>query len=326
MPSMPRIWQLCSALGLIILSGIFPATAQVIPPPAYVPPETVQPIPVPLPKDRTRLHALIITGENSYEHDWTGTTNAIRRLLQETGRFDVRVTEEFRGATADTLKPYDLVILNYLGKWNYSDPQEDRWGPVPEAALFDFVRHGKGIVVYHATLAMGEHPAWPEFELLAGGVLRGPPTSSRRSPPLGFRMHITDRNHPITKGMREYVWTLDDDMYVNLKWDPHANVHVLVQGYDDAAQYVPRLAGPKYPPSMYPRDLSSMKSTNQENPLVWTNTYGAGRVFVIAVGHGPDTLGYDAVRSLFQRGAEWAASGKVTIPPRPDAAAFAASP
>jgi len=99
-----------------------------------------------------------------------------------------------------------------------------------------------------------------------------------------------------------------------------------VQGYDDAAQYVPRLAGPKYPPSMYPRDLSSMMSTNQENPLVWTNTYGAGRVFVIAVGHGPDTLGYDAVRSLFQRGAEWAASGKVTIPPRPDAAAFAASP
>lgn len=320
---MPRFLSRLAACAAAVLA-MAPAfsAGQVIPPPPYHPPETVQPIPVPLKHDPSRLRALIITGENSYEHDWTGTTNAIRRLLQETGRFDVRVTEEFRGATADTLKPYDVVIINYLGKWNYSDPVEHRWGEIPEKALFDFAKSGHGVVVYHASLAMGEHPEWPEFEHLAGGVLRGPPTKSRRSPPLGFRMHIVDRNDPITDGMREYVWTLDDDMYVNLKWDPTAKVHVLVTGYDDSSQYVPRLAGPKYPPAMYPHDLSTMANTNKENPLVWTNSYGNGRVFVIAVGHGPDTLSYDGVRSLFQRGTEWAASGKVTIPPRPDAAAF----
>ena len=323
---MQRFRRRLASMIFLGFSAVGPAAAQVIPPPDYVPPETVQPIPVPLAKDPHRLRALIITGESSYEHDWTGTTNAIRCLLQETGRFDVRVTEEFRGASAATLKPYDLVIMNYLGKWNYSDPVEDRWGPGPEQALFDFVRQGKGIVIYHASLAMGEHPAWPEFERLAGGVLRGPPTSSRRSPPLGFRMHVVDRNDPITKGMREYLWTLDDDMYVNLKWDPAARVHVLVAGFDDASQYVPKLAGPKYPPAMYPADLNTMPSTNKENPLVWTNSYGTGRVFVISVGHGPDTLGYDGVRSLFQRGAEWAASGEVTTPPRPDAKAFPASP
>ncbi len=181
-------------------------------PRAYQPPETVQLIPIPLKPDSTRPKALIITGQNAYEHDWTGTTNAIRRLLQKTGRFDVRVTEDFRGSTADMLNPYDLVILNYLGKWNYSDPMELRWGPVQEAALFDFVRQGRGIVVYRATLAMGEHPAWPEFEHLAGGVLRAPPTKSSRSSPLAFRMHVVDRDHPITKGLREYQCTMDNDM------------------------------------------------------------------------------------------------------------------
>jgi hypothetical protein len=123
------------------------------------------------------------------------------------------------------------------------------------------------------------------------------------------------------------MWTMDDDMYVNLKWDPAAKVHVLVQAFDNAADYVPKLAGPKYPPALYPPGrVATMPGVNQENPVVWTNSFGNGRVFAIAIGHGPDTQGYDAVRTLFQRGAEWAASGEVTVPPKPDAAAFASAP
>jgi hypothetical protein len=80
---------------------------------------------------------LIITGKNSYEHDWRGTTNALRRMFEDTGRFEVHVTEEFRGATAATLKPYDAVLLNYTGRWFYSDPVEQRWGEPAESALFD---------------------------------------------------------------------------------------------------------------------------------------------------------------------------------------------
>jgi hypothetical protein len=105
-------------------------------------------------------------------------------------------------------------------------------------------------------------------------------------------------------------------MYTNMRWDPATtDVQVLVAGYDDAAVYAYRLAGPKYPPAKYtPELLSAMPGMNQENPLVWTSRYGKGRVYGFTLGHGPDTLQYDAVTSLLVRGAEWAASGAVTIP------------
>jgi hypothetical protein len=188
------------------------------------------------------------------------------------------------------------------------------------------VRNGGGIVVYHASFVLGS-PSWPEFEALAGGTLRSTPSQSRRSPVDAFRIHVVDRNDPITSGMREYQWTFDDDMYTNMRWDPHTRIHVLVTGYDDAAAYQPKLAGPKYPPAVYgPERLEAMPMMNRENPLVWTSSYGRGRVFCITLGHGPDTLQYDGVTSLMVRGAEWAASAQVTIPLKEKAADFPSAP
>ena len=53
---------------------------------------------------------------------------------------------------------------------------------------------------------------------------------------------------------------------------------------------------------------------NSRHPQVWVQNYGAGRVFSITIGHGPDTIQYDGFRTLFARGAEWAATGAVTLP------------
>ncbi len=61
-----------------------------------------------------KIQALIITGQNG--HDWRATTPVLRKLLEDTGRFEVRVTEEFRGASPETLAPYGVVILNYYDR------------------------------------------------------------------------------------------------------------------------------------------------------------------------------------------------------------------
>ena len=61
-----------------------------------------------------KIQVLIITGQNG--HDWRATTPAMRKILEDTGKFEVRVTEEFRGAGPETLAPYDLVILNYFDR------------------------------------------------------------------------------------------------------------------------------------------------------------------------------------------------------------------
>src|SRR6516162_8722438 len=72
-----------------------------------------------------KLQALIITGQNG--HDWRATTPVLKQALEETSRFEVRVTEEFRGAGPETLAPYDVVIINYFER---GQPHL-RWGERP---------------------------------------------------------------------------------------------------------------------------------------------------------------------------------------------------
>src|SRR5262252_6966030 len=55
-----------------------------------------------------RIQALIITGQD--KHPWRETTPYLREILNRTGKFEVRVTEEFHGATAETLAPYDVAV------------------------------------------------------------------------------------------------------------------------------------------------------------------------------------------------------------------------
>ncbi|MCX6623674.1 MAG: hypothetical protein NTY38_21920, partial [Acidobacteria bacterium] len=59
------------------------------------------------------LRALVVSGAS--DHDWRSTTPMIVRALENSGRFDVRVTEAFAGATADTLRNFDVLVLDYHG-------------------------------------------------------------------------------------------------------------------------------------------------------------------------------------------------------------------
>lgn len=317
---MKHVFGAAMLCGLALTAPALGAAAQenaaeetlVIPVPDYRPPETVQKISVPVVPDEQLVKLLIITGENSYEHDWTGVNTALRNAFLDSGRFDVRIIEDFSTATAETLEPYDVVLINYLGRWNYIDRDEKRWGPVAEQALFDFVENGGGVVIFHASFNMGS-PSWPEFERLAGGTMR-PFHGSRKAPPNAFMVHVVDREHPVTEGMREYYWALMEDMYTNLYWHPDAKITVLATAYEDAGMYEPAKAGPKYPPEKYtPEKLAAMEGMNAENPVVWTVEFGAGRVFCITMGHGPAALDFDGTRGLVVRGAEWAATGDVTI-------------
>lgn len=296
-----------------------PATAQVIVKSSYRPPETVQRIAIPVDPKEARLNVLIISGENSYEHDWTGVNNLLRKQFLDTGRFDVRVVEDFDHGTLEQLKRYDVVLLNYSSRWNYADTEQHLWSPEARQALYDYVKQGGGLVAYHSSFTWGLDQG--EYHRMVGAIMD--PRISRRSPVDAFRIKVVDRTHPVTLGLREYMWTFNEDMYTNMRFHPEAKIQVLVTAYDDEAAYVPKLAGPKYPPEAYtPERRQAMGGFNQDHPQVWVQHYGQGRVFSITLGHGPDTLMYDPVRTLLARGAEWAATGKVTIPPAEKAAAF----
>ncbi|PYR02709.1 MAG: hypothetical protein DMG00_28285, partial [Acidobacteria bacterium] len=139
-----------------------------------------------------KIAVLIVTGQNG--HNWRGTTPLLRKILEDTGKFEVRVTEEFRGAGPETLAPYDLVVLNYFDRGR----PELRWGEKTDSAFLDFVRSGKGVVVYHFSMAAFD--GWTEYEKLSGGNWR--PNNGHHSAPHNFVVEIKDQEHPITKGLK----------------------------------------------------------------------------------------------------------------------------
>src|SRR5664280_2295119 len=57
-----------------------------------------------------KVKVLILTGVNN--HKWAETTPVLRQVLEQTGRFEVRVNEEVRGNGSETFAPYDVLLLN----------------------------------------------------------------------------------------------------------------------------------------------------------------------------------------------------------------------
>ena len=238
-----------------------------------------------------KIQALIITGQNG--HDWRATTPVLRKLLEDSGRFEVRVTEEYRGAGRETLAPYDVVILNYYEK----KQPELRWGERADTALLNYVRGGKGLVVYH--FAMAAFEGWDEYEKMCGANWR--PNNGHHSARHDFTVKIKDQEHPVTRGMQASFLQSNDELYANLKWQPEGAYHVLATAWDDHSRYKP---GEKQP----------IPGPGLDQPMLWTVNYGKGRVFVTALGHDPDAMKSAGFVATLTRGAEWAATGKVSIP------------
>jgi type 1 glutamine amidotransferase len=102
--------------------------------------------------------------------------------------------------------------------------------------------------------------------------------------------------------------TKTDELYAGLKCQPPADFHVLATGWDDPSLYVAR-----------PRDPAP-SGASQDEPLLWTVPYGAGRVFATMLGNDMRAVHTPGFIATFVRGTEWAATGTVTIPLAPELA------
>jgi predicted DNA-binding protein with PD1-like motif/type 1 glutamine amidotransferase len=275
---------LFSLASIVSIVGALASAQQPPPPPAGAPAAP------------PKIAVLIITGQNG--HNWRGTTPLLRKALEDTGKFEVRVTEEFRGAGPETLAPYDVVVLNYFERGR----PELRWGEKANAAFLDYVRSGKGVVVYHFSMAAFD--GWTDYEKLSGGNWR--PNNGHHSAPHNFVVDIKDQEHPITKGLKLSFPQQNDELYANLRWQPAGSYHVLATANDDHALYAASRTDSRAP--------QPLEGASANEPMLWTTEVGKGRVFVTALGHDVEQVQTPAFVTTFTRGAEWAATGKVTLP------------
>ncbi len=221
-----------------------------------------------------KIQVLLITGDDvAPAHNWKETSQATFEVLDESGKFDVKICEDPLILESETaLSRYDAIVFMIF---NFKVPT------IPDAAkenLLNFVKNGKGFVVNH--LASASFKEWDEFGNLCGRKwVMG---TSGHGPRSVFTANIADKNNPITKGLEDFE--IDDELYAKLQGD--SEIHVLVSADSDWS--------------------------NRTEPLVFIKEYGKGRVFHDAFGHDRKAIMTPAHKTLLIRGCEWAATGKVT--------------
>lgn len=251
------------------------------------------------------LKALIVDGQNN--HDWKSTTPILKEILAESGLFSVDIdTSPAAGQPMSSFKPaftaYNVVVLNYTG---------DDWPKETQTAFVDYVKNGGGVVVFHA--ANNAFPKWPEFNEIiglggwgdrneqSGPMVRwrdgqmvfdnSPGPGGTHGPQHDYPVVIRDNEHPITKGLPDSWMHAKDELYARLR-GPAKNLHILA--------------------------TSLSETTNEEEPMLFTIEYGKGRIFHDALGDNPFPMSDVGFAFTLQRGAEWAATGQVTLNQIPD--------
>lgn len=240
---------------------------------------------VAMPQDPVPI--LLVTGHNN--HDWRFTSGEIRDALATTGRFAVEVTDAPHETLPTLAGKAKAIVLDYNGP---------RWGGAAERAFVAAVEAGTGVVVLHA--ANNAFADWDWYARLVGLCWRDGTTGHGAFHP--FDVHVVDPAHPVTAGMAD-LRAHPDELYHRLVPTPGAEFRVLLSAFSD-----PRTGG-----------------TGRFEPMATAATVGAARVFHTALGHTwtnqvPTRASWldPQLRRLVARGTEWAATGVVTLDPRPD--------
>jgi type 1 glutamine amidotransferase len=126
----------------------------------------------------------------------------------------------------------------------------------------------------------------------AGAVVVDPSTgpSGHHGPQHEFQIRSRDSDHPIMRGLPPLWMHTKDELYDSLR-GPAEDLHILATAY----------SSPQY------------DGTGRHEPILMVIPYGNGRVFHTVLGHADYSMACVGFQSTLQRGAEWAATGKVTL-------------
>lgn len=278
------------------------------------------------------IKTLIVDGQNNHVQ-WPKITFMMKKIMEETGRFTVDVqrtkytwegaefiasfpieglpkTESLKKPRMDSsfspnFKKYDLVICNF--GWNAAP-----WPEKTQKAFESYIKKGGGLVIIHA--ADNSFPTWPAYNKMIGlggwgdrtekdgpyvyynndGQLIRDNSAGKggsHGPQHEFTIEIRDAEHPITKGMPTKWLHTKDELYDRLR-GPAENMTVLATTYSS----------------------KEMKGTERHEPMLLTLNYGKGKIFHTPMGHIDYSVECVGFTTCLLRGAEWAATGKVTFP------------
>ena len=253
-----------------------------------------------------RIPVMLLDGESAGPyHAWRLTTPVLKRELEETGLFEVEVvTAPPSNGNLSTFQPdfskYQAILFNY---------DAPDWPTGLKESFERYMKNGGGLVIVHA--ADNAFPGWKQYnEMIGIGGWRnrtaaaGPywfyrdgklvsdsspgPTGSHGAR-LPFQVTTREPEHPVMKGLPGIWMHQGDELYATLR-GPGENMTVLATAHSDPAN----------------------NGTGHEEPILIALNYGKGRIFHTTMGHDVSALSCVGFIATFQRGTEWAATGKVT--------------
>lgn len=253
-----------------------------------------------------KIPVLLVDGQSGGPyHVWQLTSSVLKKELEEAGLFRVTVATapqsdgDFSNFTPK-FSDYKVIV------WNYDAPD---WPVNLRSGLEEYVKNGGGLVIVHA--ADNAFPNWTAYNQMIG--IGGWRNRSEKSGPLwyfrdgklvsdmspgpagshGARIpfQLVSRNpeHPIMKGLPTAWMHAADELYATLR-GPGKNMTVLATAHSDHEN----------------------KGTDRDEPILMVLTYGKGRIFHTTMGHDVAALSCVGFITTYQRGTEWAATGKVT--------------
>lgn len=252
------------------------------------------------------IRVMLLDGQSGGPyHNWQLVTPVLKKQLEETGIFQVDVVTapksdgDFSAFHPD-FKKYQVIVSNL---------DSPEWPDALKKEFEEYMQAGGGFVVVHA--ADNAFSGWPAYNQMIGiGGWRG---RTEKSGPLWYISEgklvsdatagsagshgarwpyaVTNQqpDHPIVKGLPKSWMHVGDELYATLR-GPGQNMTVIASAKSESAN----------------------RGTGRDEPILMTLSYGKGRIFHTVMGHDVAALSCVGFIATFQRGTEWAATGKVT--------------
>jgi hypothetical protein len=249
---------------------------------------------------REKATAFGLIGDRYHNSDYIRI--ALGKTLTKDANVSIDFFDEVKLLDSESLQGYKLLIMlrdgmtwpdgytgessnaGYVGGGSpkiVSEPPLPKWSgaanywitPAQGKAVKDFVSAGGSALFYHNVTYISPHN--DDFRDVLGAVTQGHP------PIRTFKVKVVNKDHPITRGVNDFVVT-DEQHFMTYQKDPK---HLLLQSVNEAGQTY--------------KDLGASSAAG------WAYEYGKGRVCYLAPGHMISVLWNPEYEKLQKNAVRW---------------------
>lgn len=283
-----RAALVCASLGLCLIYGQEPTSEQKQQVDAAVPQKAaVKPR-----KPRRMLVSNLSMRDGKPVHGSSYATlpvanYAFDQMGKRSGAYEAVFNNDIEMFRPDKIKQFDAIcFLDTVGV--LFDDVELR------KSLLDFISSGKGFVGIHDAIATfvqyPKYDQWPAFGQMLGATENGGHPWNGEV----MTIHIDDPKSPLTAVFHDEEFQIADQAFQFQEPLLRDHLHVLLS--IDAQRTPPSARG----------HLLAVRAQDKDFPVSWVRSYGKGRVFYSALGHGPGVFTNKLVLEHFLAGIQYA--------------------